>query len=66
MFQAGCVVALGIFGVEKDLAFSYSVLTHVVQFASMVVIGIYFLLREGLQLAELGLAGRGRLPVAHE
>ena len=63
MFQAGCVVALGTFGVEKSLAFSYSVLTHAVQFAATVSLGLYCLLREGVGFAELGrLGGRGDVP----
>jgi uncharacterized protein (TIRG00374 family) len=58
MFQAGCVVALGSFGVEKSLAFSYSVLTHAVQFAATVAVGLYCFAREGVGLSELGRLGR--------
>jgi hypothetical protein len=54
MFQAGCVVALGAFGVERSLAFSYSLVTHGVQFAATVALGLYFLLREGVSLSEIG------------
>jgi uncharacterized protein (TIRG00374 family) len=53
MFQVGCEVGLALYGVGKSLAFSYSVLVHVVQFASTVLLGLYFLLRENLTLSEL-------------
>lgn len=53
MFQAGCVVALGVYGVPASQAFSYSVLTHLVQFASTAALGIYFFLREGFRWTEI-------------
>jgi len=54
MFQVGCEVGLGVYGVGKSLAFSYSVLVHVLQFASNVVLGLYFFLRENVSLKEIG------------
>jgi glycosyltransferase 2 family protein len=53
MFQVGCVVALAVFGVGKSVGFSYSVLVHVVQFATTVALGVYFFLREGFRMDEL-------------
>ena len=53
MFQVGSVVALEAFGVERSLAFSYSVLVHAVQFASVLLLGIYFFLSEGLRLSDV-------------
>jgi hypothetical protein len=53
MFQVGCIVALEPFGVERSLAFSYSVLTHAVQFVTVVLLGVYFFLREGFRAAEV-------------
>jgi uncharacterized protein (TIRG00374 family) len=53
MFQVGCEVALGVYGIVKSVAFSYSVLEHVVQFASSVLPGLYFFLRENLSLKEI-------------
>jgi glycosyltransferase 2 family protein len=53
MFQVGCEVGLALYGVGKSLAFSYSVLVHVVQFASIVSLGLYFFLRENFTLREL-------------
>jgi len=53
MFQVGCEVGLALYGVGKSLAFSYSVLVHVLQFASTVLVGLYFFLKENLTLSEL-------------
>jgi uncharacterized protein (TIRG00374 family) len=54
MFQAGCVIALAMYGVERSVAFSYSILTHLVQFVSTVALGAYFFLREGLSIRDVG------------
>jgi uncharacterized protein (TIRG00374 family) len=53
MFQVGCEVGLALYGIGKSLAFSYSVLVHVLQFASTVLLGLYFFLKENLTLSEL-------------
>ena len=53
MFQVGCEVGLGVYGVGKSLAFSYSVLVHVLQFASNVLLGLYFFLTENVSLKEI-------------
>ncbi|MGH7898954.1 MAG: lysylphosphatidylglycerol synthase transmembrane domain-containing protein [Candidatus Binatia bacterium] len=53
MFQAGCVVALEVFDVSKSVAFSYSVLTHLVQFASTVALGLYFFAAEGFRVTDI-------------
>lgn len=53
MFQVGCEVGLGLYGVPKSIAFSYSVLVHVLQFASTVAVGLYFFLRENVTLREI-------------
>lgn len=53
MFQVGCEVALGVYGIGKSLAFSYSVLVHVLQFASTVLVGLYFFLTESVTLKEI-------------
>jgi uncharacterized protein (TIRG00374 family) len=53
MFQVGCEVALGLYGIEKSIAFGYSVVVHVLQFASTVAIGLYFFLRENVTLKEI-------------
>ena len=53
MFQVGCTVALGVYGVGKSVAFSYSVLVHVLQFATSVGLGLYYFLKENVSLKEL-------------
>lgn len=53
MFQVGCEVGLGIYGIGKSVAFSYSVLVHVLQFATSVSLGLYFFLKENLSLQEV-------------
>jgi uncharacterized protein (TIRG00374 family) len=53
MFQVGCEVALGVYGIAKSVAFSYSLLEHPVQFASSVLPGLYFFLRENVSLREI-------------
>ena len=52
-FQAGCLVALGVFGVPKEEALSFSLLTHAIQFMAVNVIGAYCFLREGISLREV-------------
>lgn len=60
MFQVGCEVGLGIYGVSKSLALSYSIFVHAMQFASTVALGLYFFVRENLTLKEIrGEAGEG-------
>jgi uncharacterized protein (TIRG00374 family) len=53
MFQVGCEVALGVYGIGKSIAFSYSVLVHVLQFATTVALGLYFFLRENVTWREM-------------
>jgi len=53
MFQAGCVVGLGFYDVPRATAFSYSLLCHIAQFAATVGTGLYFFLREDLNISEV-------------
>lgn len=53
MFQVGCEIGLGVYGIGKSVSFSYSVLVHVMQFASTVVLGLYFFLSENVTLEEI-------------
>jgi glycosyltransferase 2 family protein len=59
MFQVGCEVALGVYGVGKTIAFSYSVLVQVLQFATTVALGLYFFLRENVTLREIAKPAAG-------
>lgn len=62
MFQAGCVVALGLYGVPRSIAFSYSILTHVAQFLATVAFGLYFFLREDLHIKDVAAATAAGTP----
>lgn len=53
MFQAGCVVGLGFYDIPRATAFSYSLLCHVAQFCATVGTGLYFFLREDLNISEV-------------
>ncbi len=52
-WQAGCVLALDLFGVPQDLAVGYSLLTWLVQMLVNVGLGGVFLAREDLSLRQL-------------
>jgi uncharacterized membrane protein YbhN (UPF0104 family) len=54
-FQAGCIVALGVFAVAKEEALSFSLLVHAIQFFSVNIIGAFCFLREGIRLREVPL-----------
>jgi uncharacterized protein (TIRG00374 family) len=52
-WQAGCVLALDLFGVPKDLAVGFSLLTWLVQMLINVGLGGFFVAREDLSLRQL-------------
>ncbi len=58
-FQAGCIVALGIFGVPKGEALGYSLLIHALTFAPSTLIGLWVLASEGLKLGDVASAKAG-------
>ncbi len=43
-FQAGCIVALAVFGIPKDQALGFSIVVHSVQLVTSVIIGVPFLI----------------------
>jgi len=53
VFQAGCILALGFFGVSKSDAIAYSIILHITQFAGTVAAGLYSLTREGMSLRQI-------------
>jgi uncharacterized protein (TIRG00374 family) len=54
-FEYGCKLALvQVFGVPGALAVGFALVTHAAQFATQVLLGLVYLLREGLSLGELG------------
>ena len=52
-WQAGCVFALAFYGVSKDQAIGYSLVTHVTQVVVNVALGVLCLLADHLGLREL-------------
>ena len=52
-WQAGCVLALGLFGVPKDAAFGFSLLTWVAQMVVSLGTAGFFLAREDFSLGQL-------------
>ena len=52
-FQAGCIVALGVFGVPKGEALSFSLLIHAIQFISVNILGAYYFVGEGMSFREV-------------
>ena len=53
MFQFGCVVALGVYDVPGPTAVSYSFACHIAQAFCSVGTGLYFFLREGLNIKDV-------------
>ena len=52
-WQAGCVLALDLFGVPRDLAVGFSLLTWLVQMLVNVLLGGFYVAREDLSLRQL-------------
>ncbi len=52
-FQLFCVAALGLYGVDKSAALSFSVVYHLSQWLPTTVIGYYYLNRENMRLGSL-------------
>jgi len=52
-WQAGCVVALGLFDVSQEAAVGYSLLTWLLQMAINIVVAGFFLAREDISLGQL-------------
>jgi uncharacterized protein (TIRG00374 family) len=52
-FQAGCIVALGLFGISRADAVPYSFVVWAAQWLAQIVLGIVFLLRENISFREV-------------
>jgi len=52
-WQAGCVLALGLFGVSREVAIGYSLLSWLVQMGTNIGVAGFFLAREDISLAQL-------------
>jgi glycosyltransferase 2 family protein len=53
VYQAGCLAAFVLFGVSKELAMAYAIISHVYQFIVGVGLGALALLKNNLKLSEL-------------
>jgi len=52
-YHLACVVALSVFGVPKEEALGFSLLTHGIQYLSVCIIGAYCFIGEGISLREV-------------
>ena len=52
-WQAGCVLALGLFGVSREVAIGYSLLSWLVQMGTNIGVAGFFLAREDISLTQL-------------
>ena len=59
-WQAGCVWALRFYGVPREEAIGFSLVTHVIQLLVVVVLGATCLAADGLGLGDLMALARGR------
>ena len=53
VYQAGCVAALALFGISKEIGIAFSLVTHAYQFVIIVGLGVISLARNGLGLGDL-------------
>lgn len=56
--QYACVLGLSLFGVDRTTAFSFSLYYHLTQFLPITVVGLFYLGRQGLSLAQVAAASR--------
>jgi len=52
-FEAACTTALQVLGASHELAAPFAILLHLTQFVFTVVLGVIFLIREGLDLRQV-------------
>ena len=52
-FQAGCVVALGLFGISRADAIPYAFVVWGAQWLTQIVLGVVFLLRENISFGDV-------------
>ena len=62
VFQAGCVVGLGLFGIGEELAVAYSIVTHAHQFLYICGVGLLVILTGKWTLGSLRAGVGGRPP----
>lgn len=52
-FQAGCIVALGLFGIHRADAIPYAFVVWAAQWLTQIVLGVVFLLRENIRFGDV-------------
>lgn len=52
-FQAGCILALGLFGVDRADAVPYAFVVWAAQWLTQIVLGVVFLLRENISFRDV-------------
>ncbi|MBI3768445.1 MAG: flippase-like domain-containing protein [Deltaproteobacteria bacterium] len=60
-FQAGCILALALFGIERADAIPYSFVVWAVQSLAQIVLGVVFLLRENVSFRDIQASEEGRV-----
>ncbi len=60
-FQAGCILALALFGVDRADAIPYSFVVWAVQWLAQIVLGVVFLLRENVSFRDIQAREAGRV-----
>jgi len=53
VFQSFCVGGLILFGIPKDIALSYSLVAHIVQYIPVTGIGLFYLIQENIPISSL-------------
>ena len=53
VFQVATVAAFSLFGISKETAVTYSLLSHIHQYLLIVLLGVAVLIRTGTSLSEL-------------
>ncbi|HAW49799.1 TPA: hypothetical protein DCX16_02465 [bacterium] len=53
VFHSFCVGGLLLFGVEKDIALSYSIIVHLGQYIPVTLVGGFYLMKEGISWAQI-------------
>lgn len=52
VYQIGCVAAFAIFGIDKETAIAFSLVTHLFQYIIIIGYGVYLVFKYGLNLKE--------------
>jgi uncharacterized protein (TIRG00374 family) len=60
-FQAGCILALALFGIGRADAIPYSFVVWAVQWLAQIVLGVVFLLRENISFRDIQASEEGRV-----